>query len=193
MGAGILVCGLNGAGKSTLGKALAEQLGGYFLDNEDLYFPKTDPAYLYAPPRTREEVEQLLWKELRTHENLEAVPIGDGMHEPAPIGTASLFLPLSKATTETRSIPFPVRRFDSCPEGTAAAAREKPLLSKFGSRMLPGGDLYEREQDFFAFAASRAENTVEEWISSLSCPVIRVDGTKPAAENAALIIRQMRG
>ena len=79
MGAGILVCGLNGAGKSTLGKALAEQLGGYFLDNEDLYFPKTDPAYLYAPPRTREEVEQLLWKELRTHENLEAVPIGDGM------------------------------------------------------------------------------------------------------------------
>ena len=50
MGAGILVCGLNGAGKRTLGKALAEQLGGYFLDNEDLYFPKTDPAYLYAPP-----------------------------------------------------------------------------------------------------------------------------------------------
>ena len=79
MGAGILVCGLNSAGKSTLGKALAEQLGVYFLDNEDLYFPKTDPAYLYAPPRTREEVEQLLWKELRTHENFEAVPIGDGM------------------------------------------------------------------------------------------------------------------
>jgi len=46
MGTGILVCGLNGAGKSTLGKALAEKLHFYFIDNEDLYFPKTDPNYI---------------------------------------------------------------------------------------------------------------------------------------------------
>ena len=42
MGIGIIVCGLNGVGKSTLGKALAEKLNFYFIDNEDLYFPKTD-------------------------------------------------------------------------------------------------------------------------------------------------------
>ena len=41
---GILICGLNGAGKSTLGKALAERLGYEFIDNEDLWFTKTDPA-----------------------------------------------------------------------------------------------------------------------------------------------------
>lgn len=58
MGMGIIVCGLNGTGKSTLGKALAEKLHFYFIDNEDLYFPKIDPAYIYATPRTREEVEK---------------------------------------------------------------------------------------------------------------------------------------
>lgn len=45
MGAGIMVCGLNGSGKSTLGKALAEKLGFHFIDNEDLFFPKTNPNY----------------------------------------------------------------------------------------------------------------------------------------------------
>ena len=50
MGTGIIICGLNGTGKSTLGKALAEKLHFYFIDNEDLYFPKIGPAYVYAAP-----------------------------------------------------------------------------------------------------------------------------------------------
>lgn len=69
MGTGILVCGLNGTGKSTLGKALAERLNFYFIDNEDLYFPKTDANYMYASPRTRGEVERLLSQEIKAHEN----------------------------------------------------------------------------------------------------------------------------
>ena len=48
MGNGIMMCGLNGSGKSTLGKALAERLGYYFIDNERLFFPKTDGRYLFA-------------------------------------------------------------------------------------------------------------------------------------------------
>ena len=45
MGIGILVCGSNGSGKSTVGKALAYELGYHFIDNEDLFFPKSDPNY----------------------------------------------------------------------------------------------------------------------------------------------------
>ena len=69
MGAGIMVCGLNGSGKSTLGKALAEKLGFHFIDNEDLFFPKTNPNYQYAAPRTREAAERLLAEEVKIHEN----------------------------------------------------------------------------------------------------------------------------
>ena len=57
---GILICGLNGAGKSTLGRILAERLGYEFIDNEDLYFPKSDPAYLFYRPRSKEDVILLL-------------------------------------------------------------------------------------------------------------------------------------
>ena len=67
MGTGIIICGLNGSGKSTLGKALAEKLHFYFIDNEDLYFPKTDPIYIYAAPRTREEVKNLFFNEIKAH------------------------------------------------------------------------------------------------------------------------------
>lgn len=66
----IIICGLNGAGKSTLGKVLAEKLKFHFIDIEDLYFTKTDPDYIFASPRTREEVERLLLCEMETHENL---------------------------------------------------------------------------------------------------------------------------
>lgn len=69
MGTGIIVCGLNGSGKSTLGKALAEKLDFHFIDNENLYFPKTNPNYVYSSPRTREEVEKLLFSEIKAHEN----------------------------------------------------------------------------------------------------------------------------
>ena len=66
----IIICGMNGSGKSTLGRTLAEHLGWRFLDNEDLYFPKTDPAHHFAVERTQDEVEQLLLEALRKDERL---------------------------------------------------------------------------------------------------------------------------
>ena len=54
---GILICGLNGTGKSTLGKMLADRLGYEFIDNEDLWFPKTDPAYTFSGPQLRQQAD----------------------------------------------------------------------------------------------------------------------------------------
>lgn len=64
-------------------------------------------------------------------------------------------------------------------------------FQKFGNRMLVGGDLQEQEERFFDFVKSRAENTVEEWVQCLNCPIIRIDGTKPIEENINLIIEQI--
>ena len=67
MAKGIVVCGLNGCGKSTLSRALAEKLGLYFIDNENLYFSRNAADEPYANPRTRAEAEALLMEEVRRH------------------------------------------------------------------------------------------------------------------------------
>lgn len=172
MGTGIIVCGLNGAGKSTLGKSLAEKLNFYFIDNEELYFPKTDPCYLYAAPRSREEVEKLLFNEIRTHENFVFAAVkGDYGEAIYPFFQFAVLISVPKEIRMQRV--------------------ENRSFQKFGNRILPGGDLHERENKFFDLAKSRPESIVEEWVQSLQCPVIRVDGTKRVAENVNFIIEQM--
>lgn len=66
---GIILCGLNGCGKSTLGHALADALGWCFIDNEDLYFAKTDPDQPYVAQRSQEEVGRLLLAEITKDEH----------------------------------------------------------------------------------------------------------------------------
>lgn len=58
--------------------------------------------------------------------------------------------------------------------------------------MLSGEDLYEQEERFFDLVNSIAEDTVEEWIKFLKCPVIRIDGTKPIEENVNFIIEEIK-
>ncbi len=173
MGIGIIVCGLNGSGKSTLGKALAEKLDFHFLDNEDLYFPKTTPNYIYSSPRTREEVEKLLFSEIKAHENFVFASVkGDYGEHIYPFFQYAVLIDVAKDIRIQR-------------------VRNRSF-QKFGNRMLRGGDLYEQEEKFFELVKSRPENTVEEWIQSLKCPVIRIDGTKPVEENVAFIIEQLQ-
>lgn len=172
MGMGIIVCGLNGSGKSTLGKALAERLDFHFIDNEDLYFPRTNPDYAYASPRTRAEVEELLLNELKAYENFVFAAVkGDYGEYIYPFFRYAVLIDVAKDIRMQR-------------------VRNRSF-QKFGNRMLAGGDLYEREEKFFELVKARPENTVEEWLQSLKCPIIRVDGTKSIEENVDFIITQL--
>lgn len=168
MGFGILVCGLNGSGKSTLGRALAEALGYPFLDNEDLYFPKDDPNYLYASPRTDEEVGELLLDAVRRHPNFVFATVRSNYGDAVlPYYTHAVLIDLPK---EIRMQRVRNRSFQ-----------------KFGARMLPGGDLHDTEERFFQKIFARPEDYAERWPSTLHIPVIRVDGARPIQENVSRI------
>lgn len=173
MRTGIIICGLNGAGKSTLGKALAEKLQFYFIDNEDLYFPKTDPDNIYASPRTREEVEKLLLHEIEAHEKF-------------------IFASVKGDYGEAVVSSFRYAVLINVPKEIRIQRVKNRSFQKFGDRMLSGGDLYEQEQRFLKHVERRAEDSVEEWAKSLSCPMIRVDGTKPIEENTNLIAERLK-
>lgn len=116
---GVILCGLNGSGKSTLGRALAQRLGWEFLDIEDCFFPKTDPSYLYANPRSPQEAAALLVERATAAENFVLASVKGHYPGLAPLLTGAVWLRVDKATRARR-------------------VRQRSY-EKFGERMGPGG------------------------------------------------------
>ena len=165
---GLIVCGMNGSGKSTLGRALAEHLGWRFIDNEDLYFPKTDPDYLFAHQRTQEEVEHLLLEEVQRDDRFVFAAVKGNYGEAV--------LPYYRAAVLVE-----------VPRELRLQRVQQRSLDKFGDRARPGGDLYEREKWFFDHISARPEDYAERWLETVDIPVLRVDGTRTVEENIDLI------
>ena len=168
MATGIQICGLNGCGKSTLGKALAEAAGLHFIDIENLYFPHKAADEPYGTPRSAEEVGRLLVEEVQQH--------GDFVYA-AVRGECSKAIIHHYDYVFLLEVPAEVRR---------ERVRDRSFR-QFGARMLPGGDMHEAEEAFFAMAEARTEDYAESWTRDLSCPVVRLDGTKPIEENVQFI------
>ena len=61
-------------------------------------------------------------------------------------------------------------------------------FQKFGERISPGGDLFNKEQNWFSIVDSRPEDYVLLWLETIKCPVIRVDGTLPVEENVNFLL-----
>ncbi|MBQ2952626.1 MAG: AAA family ATPase [Clostridia bacterium] len=169
---GIILCGLNGSGKSTLGHALAEALGWRFIDNEDLYFPKDDPDYLYGHQRTQEEVECLLLQEVQRDDRFVFAAVKGNYGEAV--------------------LPYYGRAvLVEVPRETRLQRVQQRSLDKFGERALPGGDLHEREKWFFDHISARPEDYASRWLAEVDIPVLRVDGTRPVGENVSAIMAWM--
>ena len=170
---GILICGLNGAGKSTLGRALAARLSYAFIDNEDLYFPKTDTEYAYSDPRGKEEVIRLLEKRIEKDRRFVFAAVkGDYGDKLLSLLDCIIVVDVPR---ETR----------------LARVRERSF-QKLGGRILAGGDLNDRENAWFAQVERRPEDYVENWLETVDCPVIRADGTKPVEENVSYLVSVLK-
>lgn len=170
---GMILCGMNGSGKSTLGRALAEALNWRFIDNEDLYFPKDDPNYLYAHPRTQEEAEALLLQAVREDAHFVFAAVkGDYGDAVIPYYKGAILLETPRAVRLERV--------------------QQRSLDKFGDRARPGGDLYARERWFYDNVSARPEDYASRWVQTLNCPVLHLDGTRPVRENIDGILEWMK-
>ena len=172
MGIGIQICGLNGSGKSTLGRALAEKIGFYFIDDENLYFSRSNPNEPYTNPKPRHEVEQLLMNEVKNHPDFVFAAV-KGDYEKDIVSMYDYVIMLE------------------VPQSVRSQRVRNRSFKKFGSRMLMGGDLYNQEEAFFQMVESRQCSYVENWLQTVKCPIIRVDGTKSIDENVKYIINSI--
>ena len=163
---GIAIVGLNGSGKTTLGRALAERLGYFRIDVEDYYFP-AEGAFNEA--RSRDEVEQLMLEDIEKNGNFV----------------------LSSVCADFASIEkyYCLIVYLEAPKEMRLDRIRKRSIDRFGKRVLPGGDLYESEENFFAFAAKRTPEKIENWLPKCTCPVLRIDSTKPVLELVGAISR----
>ena len=168
---GIAIVGLNGSGKTTLGRGLAERLGYYRMDVEDYYFPKSDVPYAVA--RTREEVERLMLADIKEHGDFVLSAVCADFAAIEPFYELIVYL--------------------EAPQNERMERIRQRSVDKFGSRVLPGGDMYEQEEDFFTFAAKRTPDKIEKWIKTAACPVLRIDSRKPTEELVRCVICFLKG
>lgn len=169
----IIVCGGNGAGKSTLGKRLAAEIGWTFKDIEEYYFPVKNTDYNYSEARTKEEVSELLLTDMKKHEDFILASVkGEFGSEVSQMFTCAILIEAPKELRMER-------------------VRDRSN-QKFGDRMLPGGDLYEKEEKFFDMVQNRPEDYTTKWLETVDMPIIRVDGTCEIEANVEKIKEELR-
>lgn len=187
---GIAIMGANGGGKSTLAHALANRIGYYEMDMEDYYFPeqKASRQYIlehpgaiqteylgelpFSVPRTKREVEDTLREDLQNHPQF--VLSGVTMNWSEDIRNRIEIVFLVETPLEERL----KRIFD----------RE---VKRFGSRVLPGGDMYEQQMNFKKVVSERDMDAVHKSAENLQCPIKKLDGTGPVEENILRMLKEI--
>lgn len=163
---GIAIVGLNGSGKTTLGRVLVEKLGYFRIDVEDYYFPAEGA---FDSPRGRDEVERLMLADIKEHGDFVLSAVCADFAAIEPFYELIVYLEAPKEERMKR-----IRRRS---------------IDRFGERVLPGGDLYESEENFFAFAEKRTPEKVEKWIKESSCRCVRINSCKRVEEIVAEVLQ----
>jgi adenylate kinase family enzyme len=134
------ILGASGSGTTTLGRALAARLQCPHFDADDYFWLPTDPPYTHR--RARTERVQLLMDDLTAHDSWvlsgSLCGWGDGA------------IPL-----------FELVVFLLIPQDIRMARLHRREQARFGTRILPGGDMYEISQAFLAWAASYDEGGLD--------------------------------
>jgi adenylate kinase family enzyme len=177
------IFGASGSGTSALGAALASRDGYMHLDTDDFFWTATHPPF--QRPREIPDRQALLTLALRTHSRW--------VLSGSLCGWGDLFIQS-----------FDLAVFLYVPTEIRMSRLKKRERDRYGAEAIsPGGELYESHAAFLDWAARydvgrenmRSLRRHEQWIKSLKCPSVRLDGATPLREltdELSRLIRQCR-
>lgn len=168
----IHILGASGSGTTTLAMAIQKEFGHTHLDTDDYLWVPTNPRY--TTKRIRTERQKMLKNDISKNEKC----VISGSMCSGINGWGDIFIPL-----------FDLVIFIDTPTDLRIKRLKEREFSKFGNRILPGGDMYENHTAFIEWAKTydmagleqRSRALHMEWMEKLVCPTIIVDGTLSTA------------
>jgi hypothetical protein len=173
------ILGASGSGTSTLGAALAERLGVPHADSDSFFWMPTNPPYTTQRPQAGRL--EMLWRHLP--------PDGSWVFSGAATKWSAPLEPFFDLIVFLRL--DPVIRMDRLRRRESA---------RFGSRILPGGDMAAISAAFFAWAEAydtagascRGLITHETWLEDQHAPILRLDSLQPVETLIAKVVDTLR-
>ena len=174
-GTGIHLFGASGSGTTTLGARLADRMGGVHLDTDDYYWLRSDPPYVHKRP-IPERIQQIETDIPRT---APWVLSGSLCSWGDPLLHRFDLAVLLRLDPEIR-----LRRL---------FRREQ---QRYRHRIEPGGDMVEQHEAFMAWARTydtarapeRSLDLHQQWMRTLSCPVLVLDSAHPTDQLAEAVL-----
>lgn len=176
--------GAPGSGTTSIGRELASRLSYPHIDVDDHHW-RWDTEIPYTILRSDKDRIDSLMASIAPHPHF--VMSGSLWSIRQPFG------PL-----------FHLASYVVAPAEVRAERLQARDLTRWGDRVLPGGDMYATRHwrnDYVAMARSydleqspdayRSQH--ERWSEELQCPVLRIDGTKPVADNVAHLAKAWHG
>jgi len=175
---GIIIFGAPGAGTSTVGRALAKELGYNHIETDDI-----SGKMIYEPPfrisyTTNERISRL---------NTALDKCSNFVISGSMWDWGDSFIHL-----------FDLAVFITTPTNVRIERLEQREKERHGERICDGGDIHDRHKRFVEWAKTydtdnpdRSLKLHEQWIDTLHCPVLRINGTLSVANIVAQIIEQV--
>lgn len=170
----IHIFGASASGTTTLGQKICDELGYTLMDTDDYFWLPTNPPF--SQKRPREERIELMKKDMDETENV--------VLSGSIAGWGDALIPYF--TLAVRIEMDPAIRIDRL------VKREK---QRYGSRIEPGGDMYEHHLAFVEWAKTydtggvdvRSKAKHDVWQKLLPCGILYLDGADTIEENFAKV------
>ena len=175
----IHIFGPSGGGTSTLGRKICDELGFRFMDTDDYFWEATNPKFTVKRP-----VDQRLAMMRLDIDASENVVISGSLTD-----WGDPLIPLFTLAV----------RVETASEVRLERLRKREKAA-YGSRIEPGGDMYQIHTAFLEWAMAydtggpdmRSKAKHDEWQTLLTCPLIELNGADDLNANFAKVRRLLQ-